>query len=75
MIINLKVTQESGEPQWSNDRYACHDDCFCLSAHSSDELQTINFVKGAVLHALGEWEHPPDEIKFNIIKSTLIPRD
>lgn len=46
-----------------------------IHGESSDRDYAINFVKGAVLHVVGDWTRVPDSIHFQITEVACPPTD
>lgn len=66
------------EPSLNIEGVVCRSTTYGVSAESSNEIDAINFVKGAMLCALGElWRKIPDEITivFEIDRSALMKNE
>jgi hypothetical protein len=63
MIVTLTVKKLTPDFAW-NSQFQCMSDFPHLECDAISREAAIDHVKGSVLHCLGGFEHPPDEVKF-----------
>ena len=69
---NIIVTENKNWHDWMDDRFTAEDDCYHIRCESSNKDDCINFVKGALLHAMAHLygNKVPDvvTVKFKVIE-------
>lgn len=66
MEVEIVVEERLNDEPYSLDKYVVFDKYFGLTSSSDDKSRSLNFVKGAVLAAICNWENVPDKIEFKI---------
>jgi hypothetical protein len=64
VIVTIRVTENTDAQPLDGDRFVVSSDLPAVEVESSEEDKAFNFVKGACLHAIGDYDKVPDTITF-----------
>ena len=67
--MSMKITittTDSGAEAYCIEKFLVKSDYPEIEVYSSNKQLAIEWVKGAVLCALGEWQKPPNNILFTV---------